>query len=76
MAHFLHISKHLADPEPVIKIQELPIDTAQFDFDTGQLLRQGGNPAIDFKLKPVLVETDRALNKKRVLWLQIHLETE
>jgi hypothetical protein len=70
LARFLHISKHLADPEPVIKIQELPIDTAQFDFDTGQLLRQGGNPAIDFKLKPVLVESEHALNKKRVLWLR------
>ena len=56
-------------PEPVIKVQGLPIDTAQFDFDTGQLLRRGGNSAIDFKLKPVLVESERALNKKRVLWL-------
>ncbi|HSL05945.1 MAG TPA: hypothetical protein VK901_20715 [Nitrospiraceae bacterium] len=61
----------LQDSEVVIEIDsEHPIETEQYDFETGQLTLSGGNPRLGPQSRPILVKSKHALNQKRVLWLR------
>jgi hypothetical protein len=47
-----------------------PVETEQYDFETGHLTFSGGNPNIGLPKFPLLVKSKHALNQKRVLWLR------
>lgn len=70
LARFLRLSTNLEDSEPKINAQDLSVDTTQSDFDTKQIIRQGGNPIVGSSNKPILVKSVGALNNKKVLWLR------
>lgn len=71
LAKFLRLKETLRDSEVVIDIlSERPIETEQYDFQTGHLKRSGGNPQIHTAQRPLLVKSDGALNQKKVLWLR------
>lgn len=70
LANFLRLTSYLPDIEPIIHASKLSIETTQSDFDTGQVLVQGGNPMVGSPDKPLLVKSIGALNSKRVLWLR------
>ena len=70
LASFQRIQRRLVDPEPAIKILGLPVETTQYDFDSGRVLQKGGNPKIGSQQKPLLVISNGALNAKKVLWLR------
>lgn len=71
LAYFLRLKEELRDSEVVIEIiGQRPIETEQYDFETGHLMLSGGNPKIDAPLRPLLVKSKYALNQKRVLWLR------
>ncbi len=70
LANFLRLKSSLSDQEPIINFSSLPVDTIQTDFDTKQVIHQGGNPAVISPPKPVLVQSVGALNNKKVLWLR------
>lgn len=70
LANFLRLNAQLSDSEPIIHALSLPIETTQSDFDTKQVLHQGGNPAVGSPTKPLLVRSEGALNNKKVLWLR------
>lgn len=71
LAKFLRLKETLRDKEIVIDIiSDRPIETEQYDFETGQLRRSGGNPQIHTAQRPLLVKSKQALNQKRVLWLR------
>jgi len=71
LAKFLRLKEILRDDEVAIDIKsELPVETAQYDFETGRLKRSGGNPEIHTAQRPLLVKSKNALNQKRVLWLR------
>lgn len=66
-ANFLRLTTSVSDTEPLIRAQDIPVTTAQFDFDTNQILYRGGNAVVYSMQKPVLVKSDGALNNQRVL---------
>src|SRR5687768_3017923 len=71
LAKFLRLKEILRDDEVAIDIMsELPLETEQYDFETGRLKRSGGNPEIHTAPRPLLVKSKNALNQKRVLWLR------
>lgn len=70
LANFLRLQAYLSDSEPAIHASSLPLETSQSDFDTMELLNQGGNPRVGSPTKPLLVKSVGALNKKKVLWLR------
>lgn len=71
LAKFLRLKETLRDSEVVIDIiSDRPIETKQYDFETGRLKRSGGNPQIHSAQRPLLVKSEQALNQKRVLWLR------
>jgi hypothetical protein len=71
LAKFLRLKETLRDNEVVIDIiSDRPIETKQYDFETGRLKRSGGNPQIHTAQRPLLVKSEQALNQKRVLWLR------
>jgi alginate O-acetyltransferase complex protein AlgJ len=71
LAKFLRLKEILRDDEVAIDIMsELPVETEQYDFETGRLKRSGGNPEIHSAQRPLLVKSKNALNQKRVLWLR------
>jgi alginate O-acetyltransferase complex protein AlgJ len=70
LAKFLHINADIADPEPIIHLSNLSIETTQFDFATKQIMHHGENPRVEAPTKPLLVKSKGALNHTRVLWLR------
>lgn len=71
LSKFLKIKTWLTDSEVNIEIlSKLPIETTQYNFDTGKLLTSGGNPAVPMSRTPLLITSEQALNKKKVLWLR------
>lgn len=71
LAKFLSLKETLRDSEVVVDIlSDRPIETRQYDFQTGRLKRAGGNPRIHSAQRPLLVKSDQALNQKKVLWLR------
>ena len=69
---FLKISKSLQDKEPIIDIvNQMPIETEQYNFETGSLTTSGGNPqvALQTNKSPILVKSKYALNDKKILWI-------
>ena len=70
LANFLRLQASLSDHEPMIHASSLSVETTQSDFDTKNILHQGGNPAVGSPTKPLLVKSVGALNNKRVLWLR------
>lgn len=70
LANFLRLTASLADSEPIIHASSLSIETTQSDFDTKQVIRHGGNPMVEAPSKPLLVQSEGALNNKKVLWLR------
>lgn len=70
LANFLRLSANLSDSVPMIHALDLPVETTQSDFDTKQIIHQGGNSMIGAPAKPLLVKSVGALNNKKVLWLR------
>lgn len=70
LAKFLHLEENLSDSMPIIAALTLPIETSHYDFDTNQLIREGGNPPVGSPKQPLLVRSKNALNKKKILWLR------
>ena len=71
LAKFLRLKETLRDSEVVVDIlSEHPIETEQYEFDTGRLKKAGGNPQIHTARQPLLVKSKHALNDKKVLWLR------
>jgi len=71
LAKFLWMKEILRDREVSIDIaSEHPIETEQYDFETGRLTFSGGNSRIDAPKHPLLVKSKHALNQRRVLWLR------
>jgi alginate O-acetyltransferase complex protein AlgJ len=70
LANFLRLTTHLSDSEPIILASNLSVETTQIDFDTKQIVRKGGNPTVGSPFKPLLIQSEGALNKKKVLWLR------
>jgi hypothetical protein len=71
LAMFLRMANVLPDHHVGVRINgKHPIETEQYDFETGQLKFSGGNPFIDSPQRPLLVKSKYALNKRRVLWLR------
>jgi alginate O-acetyltransferase complex protein AlgJ len=70
LANFLRLSAKLSDSETMIRALDLPVETTQYDFDSNQVIRQGGNPRVRVSSKPLLVRSVGALNNKKVLWLR------
>lgn len=72
-ANFLRLNQMLRDSELTIKIDSgYPIETEQYDYETGKLIVFGGNHQIDTPVRqpPILVKSKHALNHKKVLWLR------
>jgi hypothetical protein len=71
LANFLRMTEVLQDSEVNINIvTDKPVETKQYDFETGRLIKSGGNPRIDTPMRPLLVKAKNGLNRKRVLWLR------
>ena len=70
LAKFLRITEYVRDVEPHVRISDSPVETSEYDYDTNQLLHQGGFPTLGATAKPVLVKSQGALNNKKVLWLR------
>jgi len=74
LAYFLRMTEILRDTEVKIEIlSKYPVETEQFDFETGQLKVSDGNPeigAIGNLKRPLLVKSQYALNERKVLWLR------
>jgi hypothetical protein len=71
LAKFLWIQDELTDHEVVLNLgslYELPVE--HHDFDKGQLVFSGRNIGIASPKTPLLVKSERALNKKKVLWIR------
>lgn len=69
---FLRLNAQLVDTEVIIHIdnKKFPIETEQYDFDSGHLIFSGQNPNINSPKSPILVKSKNALNRKKVLWLR------
>lgn len=70
LANMLRLTAYLSDYEPMIHASSMSIETTQTDFDTKQVVHQGGNPRVGSPKKPLLVQSVGALNNKKVLWLR------
>jgi hypothetical protein len=70
LAKFLRLQSYLSETNPIVQATRLTVETSQVDFDTGLVLKKGGNPLIDSSTKPLLVQSAGALNTKKVLWLR------
>jgi alginate O-acetyltransferase complex protein AlgJ len=71
LANFLRMTQMLQDSEVTIEVvTDDPVETKQYDFETGSLIKSGGNPRIDTPMSPLLVKAKNGLNEKRVLWLR------
>lgn len=71
LARFLWIKDILRDSEVVIEIaSEWPIETEQYDFETGRLTFSGGNPTVEAPKRLLLIKSKHALNQKKVLWIR------
>jgi alginate O-acetyltransferase complex protein AlgJ len=70
LTRFLRIQDWVSDQEPQLSIEQHPLPTELYDFDSGNLIQRTPNRAIDAVNQPLLVHTPSALNKLRVLWLR------
>ncbi len=70
LARFLRIPDAFDDEEPITNAFFLPVQTTQYDYDTGKILLKGGNPPVDSPMRPLLVRSEGALNRAKVLWLR------
>lgn len=70
LARFLRIPEHFDDEEPIPNSFSLPVQTTQYDYESGQVVHKGGNPPVDSPVRPLLVRSEGALNQKKVLWLR------
>ncbi len=70
LALFLRLLNILQDQEPSIAILQKKKNTVRYDYATGEVIGEGGNPEILDIDKPLLVVNIQALNNKKVLWLR------
>jgi len=71
LAKFLRLKETLRDSEVAVDINSgHAVEIEQYEFETGRLMRSGGNPRIHSAQRPLLVKSKHALNQKRVLWLR------
>lgn len=71
LSRFLRIQQDVVDQEVRLAFDDAAqIDTTLFNYDTGELIRSGGNTEVPSILQPTIVHSDSALNQKRVLWLR------
>ena len=75
LARLLRLKMDFSDSEPIIHVQNLPIETTQYDLDSNQVICRGGNPIVVSPHKPLLVTSDGALDNKKVLWLRDSFDT-
>ena len=68
---YFRLKLDVAYPSPVVALQELPVETTRYEFNSKSVIGTGGNPEMSIQLgQPVLVRSQGALNNKRVLWLR------
>lgn len=71
LANLLRIKEKLRDDEVTVRIvMSAPVETEQYDYETGRLKSSGGNPGVMTPTSPLLVKSENALNRKRVIWLR------
>lgn len=71
LAGFLRMTGLLQESEVVTEIDRgRPIETEQYDFDTGQRKAVPAESLVSYTALPLLVKSRHALNQKRVLWLR------
>ncbi len=70
LAAMLRISNSFSDPDPITQVLDTPLETIEYYFDTGEIIRQGNNTDVGATYKPILVKSKGALNKKKILWLR------
>lgn len=69
LAKFLRVQNLMTESKPVMRADS-PVVTTQIDWDSGSIVREGGNPEVIAPTKPLLVKSVGSLNNKRVLWLR------
>jgi len=71
LANFLRMREAFRDGEVIVRIKtDAPVETEQYDFETGRLKSSGGNPGVMSPKSPLLVKSKNALNRKKILWLR------
>ena len=70
LANFLRLSARFTDPEPIVGVFQQNLKTSHFNFDSGQPVAHDGNPDVASPDTPLLVKSEHALNRKKVLWLR------
>ena len=71
LARFLRMKTLLADTAVSAQFNGIPILTEQYHFNDNKLKATGiGNPVVTPPVRPLLVKSPNALNKKKVLWLR------
>jgi hypothetical protein len=68
LVRILRLKKDVPNPSPILGIQQVPVETTQYELETKKVIRTGGNPEVN--TIPVMVRSRDALNAKRVLWLR------
>lgn len=71
LSRFLRISEYLRDKElsDVFRSNK-EINVKRFDFNTGELLGEGGNPPLGAPNEAIRVVSDNAVNQAKILWLR------
>lgn len=70
LTNFLRLKDNFKDDDPSIAILEKETNTIRYDYATGKVAGEGGNPIIMTPDEPLLVVNSGALNDKKVLWLR------
>jgi len=71
LARFQRITDSVPDEEVILDfIYKNPITIEQYEYPSGKLLASGRNSALEASQRPLLVKSEKALNKKKVLWLR------
>lgn len=70
LANFLRLTNWLSDVEPMVRAYEPAAPASRYDFDAKKFTGVGPNLMLGSPLTPVLITSESALNKKKVLWLR------
>ncbi len=69
LAGFLRVREVLKDRDAIVK-PAVDCNIETIDYATGNVLWRGVNKELSSSFKPLLVRSDKAVNKRRVLWLR------
>lgn len=71
LSRFLRIAERTHDTEVLLSLNpDADIDIQQYDYATGGLISEGGNPPIDSPREAIRVVSDNAANQAKVVWLR------